>query len=37
MVCWTRGGRAGLQLLDRFRLEELSPLLVADGAAASYY
>ncbi len=37
MVCWTRDGRAGLQLLDRFRLEELAPLLAADGAASAYY
>jgi hypothetical protein len=27
MVCWTRDDAAGLQLLDRFRLEELPPLL----------
>lgn len=37
MVCWTRDGLAGLQLLDRFRLEELSPLLAADGTAPTYY
>lgn len=27
MVCWSRDECAGLQLLDRFRLEELPPLL----------
>lgn len=29
MVCWTRDGFAGLQLVDRFRLAELPPLLAA--------
>lgn len=27
MVCWTRGDLAGLQMIDRFRLEELPQLL----------
>lgn len=29
MVCWARDEFAGLQLLDRFRLEDLQPLLAA--------
>ena len=37
MVCWTRDGLAGLQLLDRFRLEELPPLLAMDRTAPTYY
>lgn len=32
LVCWSRDDHAGLQLLDRFRLDELPPLLATMGA-----
>lgn len=34
MVCWTRDDLAGLQLLDRFRLEDLTPLLAPETLSA---